>query len=146
MWTMGKDNGYAFADVWYSNMDKLIQIMNTYARNDFKTPVPKLSSWPTSKRTLLGILPLKSPCKVTKLIFYTPHQTAIQKQKMMLAKHGRKINRTICHYEHQKIYSGQDFMLQDQTIKDLSEKLILFWLQLIRFYSFLINFIKKNSI
>ena len=37
MWTMGKDNGYAFADVWYSNMDKLIQIMNTHARNGFQT-------------------------------------------------------------------------------------------------------------
>ena len=36
MWTMGKDNGYAFADVWYSNMDKLIQIMNEHARNDFR--------------------------------------------------------------------------------------------------------------
>ena len=32
MWTMGKDNGYAFADVWYSNMDKLIKIMNENER------------------------------------------------------------------------------------------------------------------
>ena len=39
MWTMGKDNGYAFADLWYSNMDKLIQIMNEHERNDFKTIV-----------------------------------------------------------------------------------------------------------
>ena len=39
MWTMGKDNGYAFADLWYSNMDKLIQIMNEHARNDFERVV-----------------------------------------------------------------------------------------------------------
>ena len=46
MWTMGKDNGYAFADLWYSNMDKLIQIMNEHERNDFKTNVSDFHSTP----------------------------------------------------------------------------------------------------
>ena len=31
MWTMGKDNAYAFARLWYKNMDKLIDIMNEKA-------------------------------------------------------------------------------------------------------------------
>ena len=44
MWTMGKDNGYAFADLWYSNMDKLIQIKNEHERNDFKTSVSDFDS------------------------------------------------------------------------------------------------------
>ena len=31
MWTMGSDNAYAFAHIWYKNMDKLIEVMNEKA-------------------------------------------------------------------------------------------------------------------
>ena len=61
MWTMGKDNAYAFAHLWYKNMDKLVRLMNEKAGDKvnflYSTPEcytlaknsAKIDAWPVNE-------------------------------------------------------------------------------------------------